>query len=314
MRYYNIEITDAGSGKLVKQFTSLNTLGQNIPGALNIEIDIPVFQMAEPAGEAYVKVWGISLQDIGQSFDLNNKIISVYAGMSKGLPLANFKQAGLVLQGVITQAFGNWQGLEQSLDFIINVVGGSTANPKNIVQNWTKGQTLGASVKQTLAVAFPDYTFEDKTSAALVLNQDEPGYYETVSQFAAYVKRVSQHINPAANYQGANIVVKNKKFTLYDGTSPTNPIAIQFVDLIGQPSWIEFSVIGFKCAMRADLNVSDYITMPQAQVKTTAQSQSQYRDKTTFAGKFQIKNVRHIGNFRQPDANSWVTVFEAYVP
>src|ERR1700752_2385438 len=125
MRFYDIKITDPKSGKLIQQFTSLNTLGQTIPGALNVELDIPVFRMAEPAGAAYVRVWGISIKDIGQAFDLNGKNIEVSAGMAKGLPLANPKQSGLILQGTIQQAFGNWQGFDQTLDFVVNVTSGS---------------------------------------------------------------------------------------------------------------------------------------------------------------------------------------------
>jgi hypothetical protein len=31
----------------------------------------------------------------------------------------------------------------------------------------------------------------------------------------------------------------------------------------------------------------------------------------SFQGKFQIATVRHVGNFRQPTGDAWVTVFEA---
>jgi hypothetical protein len=51
---------------------------------------------------------------------------------------------------------------------------------------------------------------------------------------------------------------------------------------------------------------------PQALFTTTAAAQSQYRDKSAFQGKFQISVARHIGNFRQPDASAWVSVFNAF--
>lgn len=312
MRYYKIRITDPETGALVKEYSSLNSLGQNIPGALNIELDIPVFRMAEPAGAAYVKVWGISIKEISQAFDLNNKNIEVYAGMQKGLPLANPKQAGLILQGTIQQAFGNWQALDQSLDMVVNVIGGSAKDPKNLVLNWRKGETLGESIKASLAIAFPDFQCEINTSSNLVLNQDETGYYETITQFADYVKIVSQHIL-GDKYQGVDILVQNKKFIVYDGTTQTTPKEVKFVELIGQPTWIDFGVVQFKCVMRADLNVSDYVKLPPGQVTTTAQSYSQYRDGSVFSGVFQVDQVRHVGNFRQPDASSWVTVFDVHV-
>lgn len=312
MRYYDIQITDADSGALVKQFTSLNTLGQTILGALNVELDIPVVQLADPMGAAYVRVWGISLQDISQAFNLNGKTITVSAGMAKGLPLANPKQAGLILQGTVTQAFGNWQGVEQTLDFIVNSVTGTAEDPKNLVLTWSAGQTLGDAVRATLAIAFPDYAIEDSTSGDLVLNQDEAGFYQTVGQLADYVKQVSQSIHGGADYGGVRVRVQDKTFYLYDGTTSTAPLQIAFTDLIGQPSWLGLQQINFKTAMRADIQVGDYIQLPQGQVTSSAQSYSQYRDSSAFKGIFQVGRVRHVGNFRQPDANSWVTVFDAY--
>jgi hypothetical protein len=313
MRYYKIRITDPKSGATVVEYTSLNTLGQTIPGALNIELDIPVSNMAEPAGSAYVKIWGISLEQIGQAYDLNNKNIEVYAGMQKGLPLANPKQAGLILQGTISQAFGNWQGLEQSLDFVINAIGGSASDPKNIILNWKKGQVLGDAIKSALSTAFPEFQAEIKTSSKLVLNQDEAGYYETVTQFADYVKIVSQHILGKQGYLGVDILVQNKKFIVYDGSTESTPKEVQFIELIGQPTWIEFSKVNFKCVMRADLNVGDYVKLPQGQATVTANSFSQFRSKTAFSGVFRIDVVRHVGNFRQPDASSWATIYDVSV-
>ncbi|MBV8060463.1 MAG: hypothetical protein JO253_02915 [Alphaproteobacteria bacterium] len=313
MRYYRIRITNQDTGELIKEFTSLNTLGQTIPGALNVEFDIPVFRMAEPAGAAYVKVWGISIQDIGQALDLTNRNIEIYAGMQKGLPLANPKQSGLILQGTIQQAFGNWQAMEQSLDLIVNVIGESASDPKNITLNWRKGQALGDAVKATLAIAFPAYTAQISTTQNLVLNQDEVGYYENITQFADYVKIVSQHIVNDPAYQGVDILVKDKTFIISDGSTAKTPKNIEFTDLIGQPTWIAFSSIIFKCVMRADISVGDYIKMPPSPQITTAQSYSQYRDKAAFNGVFVVKEARHMGNFRQPDANSWVTTFEAYI-
>ena len=58
MRYYRIEID---GGNLVYQ--SHNGIS-NLPGALLVELDIPVAPFAQPAGAAYVKVWGIPLATI----------------------------------------------------------------------------------------------------------------------------------------------------------------------------------------------------------------------------------------------------------
>jgi hypothetical protein len=46
-------------------------------------------------GGAYVRNWGIALQDIGQAQDFVNQPIQVTAGMSAGLPLATLQSTQL---------------------------------------------------------------------------------------------------------------------------------------------------------------------------------------------------------------------------
>jgi len=310
VRYYRIVVRSATGGAVLREWSSLDAKGNVIPGALNIELDAPVFVMAIPMGAAYVRLWGISLKDIGQAMDLNGQTIEVYAGMSKGLPLANPKQAGLILQGTIQQAFGNWQDTNMTLDFVVNPAGGTLDAPANLVLTWRKGQKLSDAIKATLALAYPTYTASINISDKLVLAQDEPGYYQTLVQFAAYVKQVSQSIAGA----GVDIMVKDGAFTVSDGSVAATPKDIAFTDLIGQPSWTGLQTIQFKTVMRADINPLDYIKMPKAQTTQSQQSYSQYRQSSTFQGTYLVKSVRHVGNFRQPDANAWATNIEAIVP
>ena len=315
MRYYKIEISDPTSGTLLRKWSSQDNAGNTMLGALNVELDMPSYPFANPSGNDTLRIWGIDLKEIVGASYYNNKLIRVTVGMAKGLPLANPKQQGLVIEGIINQCFGNWQGVDMTLDFIIVYgIGGTEPAPKNIVLNWRKGVPLGAAVKSSLAVAAPKVKCVDNTSQSLVLGQDEPGFYYNMAQFATYVREVSRHINPNPKYPGVQVSYRGGTFYLYDGTSPTAPKAIAFNDLIGQPAWISFNVVQFKTAMRGDFNVSDYITLPKGQVTTQAQSASQYSYSSVISGVFQIQTILHVGNFRQPDANSWVTIFEAYIP
>lgn len=69
--------------------------------------------------------------------------------------------------------------------------------------------------------------------------------------------------------------------------------------------------------MRADLSVNDYVQMPKnllqtpGAVVTTSASQPQARQSSAFNGTFMINSVHHMGNFRQPSGDAWVTVFQA---
>lgn len=317
MRYYKIVITDP-AGKVVKTFTSF--LGAvSDPGALDIELDLPIYPFAQPAGPAWVRVWGISLQDISQASDLNPNVpaktshsIQVYGGFQKGLPLANPSQANLLVGGIIQQAFGNWVGTDMTLDMIITAGPGiSAVGPANLVVNWVKGTLLSQAIDATLRTAFPSYSRTINVDPKLVLNYDQVGFYGTLSQLGSWLKQATAPII-GGTYQGVELSIRNGAFYVYDGTSKTAPLAINFNDLIGQPTWIEPGVIQFNCPMRGDLNIGDYVTMPRTLVTITPQSLSQYRDKSVFQGTFRLKSVRHVGHFRGESGMDWISTFNAY--
>lgn len=312
MRYYKIEIDD---GALVYQSHD----GQrNLPGALQIEMDIPVAPFASPKGAAYVKIWGIPRETVSQAKDLHEKNIKIYAGFKKGLPLANPSQAGLIVQGYIFQPFGNWIGTEMSLDLIV-VPGsapkssGPSAAPRNIVINWKKGSSLADALKTTLSNAFSGFSTDININNSLTAVQDEVGFFPNLEALASYVKQISRAIVGTNEYPGADIILNGKKFSVFDGTKSGTAKTISFKDLIGQPTWILAPSIQFKCGMRADISVGDDVTLPKTNVTNSIQAASSLvNQKVNFQGTFQISDVHHIGNFRQPDATAWVTVFNAF--
>lgn len=307
MRYYNIVL---GGGK---QYTSFPN-GATDPGALNIVLDAPVTGAANPINSAYIQIWGISLQDISQASNLNNQTIQVYGGFQAGLPLANPAQAGLLVQGYVFQAFGNWIGTDMTLDIVINAGPGPKGQQVNLTHNWPKQMPMSTSVKNALSVAYPGIPVNVNISPNLVLNHDEPGFYRNITQFATYIKQVSKDIMNSSTYNGVNIVFNNNTINVFDNTMPTSKTtAILYQDLIGQPTWIDAPNIQVKCAMRGDLSVGNMITLPQTLVNNTQQAQSSLVNQSlSFQGSFQIQSLRHIGNFRQPDAASWVTVIDAF--
>lgn len=325
MRYYSIVISDPTSGEVVKPkslvglksdatYTSYVN-GANLPGALNVELDIPVYDLATPVSNAWVRIWGVALEDIGQANDLAGKKIEVYGGMKKGLPLAKESQSGLILSGFILKPWGNWISTDQTLDLIVAADLGTNSAPKNIVHNWKKGTPLSDAISSTLSTAFPKYTSKIGISPKLVLSEDDVGYYSTAAQYARYVFDVSRSI-VGGDYQGVKVRLTETEFSVYDGTTEKAPVAIAFEDLIGQPTWIDPQTVQFKTAMRSDLSVGDFITFPKgAPTTSSAASAIPFGDnrkaKSIFQGTFYIAEERHLGNFRQPDAASWVTVFNA---
>ncbi len=311
MRYYDINIEGG------PHYSS-----QGNPNALNVELDINIYD-ADEYGGATAVIWGIALQDISQATQLAGKNVTVSAGMQQGLPLANVQapEAGMILKGYIWQAFGNWVGTEMWLTLIMLHVdapmtppppNAPNPPPRNIVLNWTKGTMLETALQETLKTGYPKQKLSINISKMLVAPQDNVGYYPNLRDLNAYLRRVSQQImTGSATYPGVGCCLQNGNLTVHDGTSAPSPKMIQFTDLVGQPTWIAQRTIQVKVVMRGDLHVDDYIKLPPTPVVTTAVAQSGVPGPLTFSGTFNIKSLRHVGNFRAPDGQAWVTIIEA---
>ena len=190
---------------------------------------------------------------------------------------------------------------------------GTLAAPRNLVLNWKTGQSFSDAVKSTLSTAFPGSTVTVNVSSSIVRPNDEVGFYPTLEQFAQYARQTSLDIVKTAGYAGVTIVPGANSFNVFDGSQGQNTQKqIAFEDLIGQPTWIEAPNISIKTVMRADLSVGDSISLPQT-ITTNSQAalSSQVNQQVAFQGGFQIVSARHVGNFRQPSADAWVSVFEA---
>jgi hypothetical protein len=337
MRYYDLVISDPKSGKVWKPkpkgdgfllsaggstFTSYIN-GKTDPGALNIEFDIPVAPFNTPQGSAIIRVWGISLQMIGQSSDLAGQNIRLSAGMKKGLPLANPKQAGTIMQGTIFQGFGNWQGQNQTLDLICNP---PAAGPdQDISFYWPKGMTLATALATVFAQAFSVYSMTSKISIGqITLDHDGSHHASSLAELADYVQQISYKVGSQIygdSYSGVQITIIGNTIQAYDSSVTQEATELVFRDFMGQPTWINPGQVNFRMVMRSDLAINSKIKFPQRGIVSpyalttpaAAVPNAPARSKTIFQNDFLINEVHHFGNFRQPDGDSWVTSFTAVV-
>ena len=315
MRFYSVEI----GGDNAATYTSFVD-GQNDPNALNIDLDIQAASFAAPMGNSVVTIWGVSLQVIRQAKDFNGAPITVRGGMGKGLPLAtaafNAGQQGILCQGTVFQAFGNWVDTEQYLTLIIITDGGATQSaPANLSYLYKKGTKLGDGIQQTLSTAYPDKTVTVRVSDQLVLTEDETGTYQTIEQYAANINEFSKVFIPE-NYNGIDISLQpdGKTILVQDGTMPQDPVELAFQDLIGQPTWFGVDQISFNTVLRADLAIGKSIKFPKGIPTTSSPAElaQQAKDQTSFQGNFTISMMRHVGSFRDPQGLAWITNFQAY--
>jgi hypothetical protein len=325
MRYYSIEITDqAGlpvsiNGKPVA-FGSHDLHGNVFRGALNIEFDLPVVTADIPAGNGYLKIWGIDLSTLNLASTLNSKNITISAGMRAGLPLANEQVAaspmrsGILFQGTIFQAFGNWQGTEQSLDLIVTThlsAAPQVAPVKNkpIVFSCPLGGSFQSSISQAMAAA----GITSKISVSPLLTPAEPIIFQAggINNFARSLMDQSQRIVNNPNYLGVKASKTVYGYQFSDNTTPGAPIGVFFNDLIGQPTWLDLLTVQMRLVLRSDITVMATVLMPPAISLNKSKVFGVVKNNIAFTGTGWVQSVRHIGNFRQQDANSWVTVVDS---
>jgi hypothetical protein len=286
-----------------------------------------VIDAATSQGFSTVTIFGVSIQEIMQANDLKGKNISISGGMQKGLPLANPAQAGVLVTGVINQAFGNWEGTNMSLDLVVapgpammssNNTGGpgSLKAPKNLTLNWPGGQPLGPALQSCLQTGFPGYTVNVNVSPNLVRPSGDNigGIFPTIGNLCESVRGMSTSIVKTTGYAGVSMVMNGSTIEVFDGTAQQNgnPIQIAFTDLIGNPTWIQSPNISVKVVMRAQgLKVGAKFMLPPTVVNNTADANSNLiNQRATFQGGFSIVSLRHVGRYRNPAGDGWVTVIE----
>lgn len=333
MRYYQIVITNPKTGQevffkslgmrcssLLPSGPQLPQSGLSNPAALCVEMDFPMANATYPAGDCWLRIWGLSIADLETASDLNGFSIAVYGGMSRGLPLANPNQAGMLVNGIIRQCYGNWEGTSQTVDLNIVAGGsgvGSSRRPGNFPFVMPAGMQLAKALANTLTIALPNLSQSINISPNLVLNYDVTGWYPTLATLASALNDIS-HGALGGDYEGITIAINAQTVSVYDGTvMPSNVKSVNFQDLIGQPTWLAPGLMVFKTVMRADIHQGDVVSLPPTlfgQSRNSFQAGTPSKGRLTFSGNFRVGSIHHWGVSRQPDAASWCSVFLDCVP
>ena len=325
MRYYDLTLTNPKTGAVIKRWSSMPG-GSYDPAALNVMFDMPVSVGDLPTGQHSIIVEGVSLQDLTNAQQYATTIngdgtlsgganLTLKGGMQAGLPLANPAQAGTLVNGAVFQSWGNWIGTDMALSFLVVPPAFRYNAPGNIVFNWQPGQKLSDSITQTLSTAYPQAPLKIEISPQLVAARPDIGYFSTFSQFAQHIKQLTQGLLNAS-YAGVRMTYSTSTIRVFDGTQPTPIALLKFTDFVGQPTWIAQDKIQVKTVLRGDIQVGDFIEFPigfqnaPGFVQTgQASYPTFYKYQSAIQGKFAVIQVRHVGNFRDPDGNAWVSIF-----
>jgi hypothetical protein len=265
-----------------------------------------------PNGASSITLQGIGLQNLTQPQQFAGMTLELKVGMkAPGLPLINPAQAGTVLRGQVFQCFGNWEGTEQTLDFVVIPGGYTVDNPGDIVLYWTAGMSLDAALRQTFSVAYAGVPVDMNISPNITQNFDEIHVCGTLDQLAQIVGDITEGMFD----NRVSIGIQAGRIVVFDSTYSPSPVQLVFTDFVGQPTWLAVNTIQFKTVARADLRMGSVVRMPQGYqnlpgfVTTTSNSYpSTVKYQTAFQNNFIVQELRQIGNFRSKDAAQWATI------
>ncbi len=310
---------------VVRQWTSFPK-GSYDAGALDIVFDLQIAPGNTPTGGTVISIHGVNIEDLYQTQNFHGAELSLYAGMLGGLPLSQDQpKPGLLINGTVFGAFGNWQGTEQTLDLLIVPSTYTPDNPGNIVFSWQPGQSFSNAITQALNIAYPESKVSVFVNPALSTDQYIGAFHATAQGLAHTIKSHTRHaLGP--NYPGVSIYFNGSQITVTDYSTSTAPtIALKFNDLVGQPTWLEPPTLTINTILRADIQPGNYITLPVGESQSPwnyqpgpgavltmpTTSGAVFANKLNFSGTFVVTAIRAVGHFRGTDDDAWLTVIQA---
>jgi hypothetical protein len=215
-------------------------------------------------------------------------------------------------------------GFSGILNTIANTFGGGGWNltPANLIHNLLPNMPLSSAIQQTLSTAFPGSNVSINISPLLKLAYQDSSFHQSVQQIASYWKQLSHSINPDPGYAGILTWLDGNTVKITDLSQGEAKVTkINYVDIIGQVTWLSLTQINLKTVMRADINPSDWIVLdPNTPVAIALPADTSLIGGYTlqsltlgFSGAFWVTSVTHVGDSRHPDGAQWCTVIVANV-
>lgn len=239
------------------------------------------------------------------------------------LSLTNAQQ----IAGQLISDFSIGPATQQVGNTISSFIGGGNFSPLsaplNFIHNLLPNMPLSGAIQQTLSTVFPNAQLNLAISPILMLAYQDSGIYQSLEQYSGYINNLSQSILGIMGgaYPGVHISSNSNLVDIWDGSQSIGSSVIDYKDLIGQPTWLDFNTVSVKIVLRGGLRVGMDITLPAtlynfsgaSSVLPSANSQNQQRSNVTLSGTYKIMKVLHVGDFRNPDGANWSTNIEAAV-
>ena len=341
-----------GASGVPKQFTSALAGGDGFnPGALEIEFDIMNGLIHDLVGPMHLRIYNVSRDILDHCHMYQGMAVAISAGFADGpggfplaIPYSSKKLTGIIATGIVFNVFSNYVGTEMAIDFVIypSVIGNprlslpSGVNAKSPLQidfTWGSGTSFIDSINNALKPS--GLEVKGRLNDKLKNNNTGhifTGHYATIQAFQEFLIDKSKSIvaqptnefigipeGGLPKYNGVHLWWDNtstKTIVAYDGAEqPGNTVSLLPSDFIGQPTWSDYptEIISIH-PLRCDITMGSIIKYPEdVRVTVLSDGFSPYRKQINAAGnEFFVKQVRHVGKFRDPGYQSWCTYVWAF--
>ena len=242
MRYYAIDLIEKGD-VIVPDYMPKN-LGHSfashrgdrvLPGALNVEFDIPLNPMNVPQKGTRLRIWGVPLK--GLDVDYTGYAVKVWGGMKPGLPIATGQANRIkatsktLVEGTVLMSFGNWTGTNMSLDLVLAPLGALPQVPVNLPFSWPKDTLLADAIKTTMKAGYganADITVNISSELKSTDGNYSPAHFSTMTEFGRHIQQISMQPKfvskiktvSGAPYTGVTGVTKGSStFSFFDNSN-----------------------------------------------------------------------------------------------
>lgn len=297
MRTYTLKI----DGKTISELSSKNL------DALRIAFDLRTYTTSDLQGAM------LSLYNLPQSFYQNqsqliDKRIELYAGFAQDSQLLKRLEIKpvmntLLVSGYISNTIGDYANAK--IDFIISSSPVKTRDKtKGVLFELKKGDSVKQKIKQTLSKL---YTMSQINIGGLecvaVENQTKTIYSSLdLNEIATAYNCVIY-----TDFQGFFIGDLNPK------SGESSPIEIAQNEIVGNPTYSNYSTINLTLLMRGDLKIGSVISIPTKLFATVTPTTTYITNspKSFIVGKFLVTKIWHIGDSTNENPQSWVTNLNA---
>lgn len=303
------------------------------PSALLVEFDCITGPLRSPVlPGSRITVHGISLKYLDQAQNFAPVLTSQTGQQSQfwslrldagfiapGLPLEDTAHTGTIIEANVIESYGNWIGTDMSLTFVVGPF-----NPHgNFTMSWRKGTPLADALHTTLDPVFGAGNVKVTLASTYVSAWDKLPSHETLTGLARwlYADTKDQPGGPVTvNWSRGQVAVTDR------ASSTASPVVhqVQWTELMGQPTWVASNTLSVQLVMRGDLVVNDYIELPQSinghaasgqpsLVTVSVDNTAAIKYQSTFGGRYQITQLRYLGNSRSTDSTGWSVVVQCIV-